>query len=207
MPDAEMNNTRKAFLLLVFIPFLSYAQDDPDTLLIINEDSAAIETLDAGAEMIVIDTTVNKPNIAALYSAVLPGLGQIYNKKYWKLPLVYGGFVFFGYLLNYNHQVYEETRAALFAIDDGDSRTNPKPPYDQLNKDVLERGNDFYRRNRDFVIILTVAWYALNIVDAHVDGHLNEFTITDDLSLNIRPSSEQLAYSVRNYGVTLTLNF
>lgn len=200
-----MNKQGKLFFLLIFIPLFSSAQDKADSVLII-DDANDFDSLNASAQVILMDTTQDKPNIAALYSAVLPGLGQVYNKKYWKLPLVYGGFVFFGYLLNYNHEVYKETRAALFAIDDGDNRTQPKPPYDQLSKDVLERGNDFYRRNRDFVIILTAVWYALNIVDAHVDAHLNEFTISDDLSLNIRPSSQPV-YFTRNYGVTLTLNF
>src|SRR5690606_9440484 len=98
-----MNKQGKLFFLLIFIPLFSSAQDKADSLLII-DDANDFDSLNASAQVILMDTTQDKPNIAALYSAVLPGLGQIYNKKYWKLPLVYGGFVFFGYLLNYNHE-------------------------------------------------------------------------------------------------------
>lgn len=192
-------------LLLLWVPLSLSAQDDDTNRVIINSTDD-IDSLNRTATIINTDTLENKPIRATMYSAILPGLGQVYNGKPWKVPIVYGGFVFFGYLLNLNHQSYKEVRAALFAARDGDPRTTIKPPLDRVSEERLERGNDTYRRNRDFVIILTAAWYLLNVVDAHVDAHLNEFTISDDLSLNIKPSVEQV-YFTRNYGVTLTLNF
>lgn len=191
---------------ILFFPCISQAQENNRKQVIIDDDVKNLDSLKKYSEFIKIDTVEDKPNMAALYSAVLPGLGQVYNNKPWKLPIIYGGFVFFGYILKYNHEAYVESKRALFAEEDGDPRTSPEPPLDNVSLDILERRNDFYRRNRDFVIILTAAWYLLNVVDAHVDAHLNEFTITDDLSLNITPSVQRF-YTYNNYGVSITLNF
>ena len=199
----------KIFLFITFIiPTSLFAQKQPR----VKEDLSNLDSLTQAAQLIFTDTLVDKPNTAALYSAMLPGLGQMYNNKPWKVPIIYGGFMLFGYIIKYNNDAFQESRAALFAERDGDPRTEPKPPLDLVSVDVLERRNDYFRRNRDFTIILTIAWYLLNIVDAHVDGHLNEFVITDDLSLNIGSPTEPLIYStfnsnVTNYGLSLTFTF
>jgi len=194
---------QKIFFIILFTPSLIYSQDSNINL----EDSEYIDSLSRQAELIVTDTLVDRPNIAAIYSAVLPGLGQIYNNKPWKIPIIYGGFVLFGYIINYNNNAYVEARAALFAELDGDNRTEPLPPFDNASRDILERRTDVFRRNRDFTIIITIAWYLLNVVDAHVDGHLNEFTISEDLSFNLQPNLNSGNYMARNYGVSLIINF
>ncbi len=194
----------KIFLFLLFVvPAGLLAQQQPR----VEEDFSNLDSLSQTAQLIFTDTLVDKPNKAALYSAMLPGLGQLYNNKPWKVPIIYGGFMLLGYVIKYNNDAFLESRAALFAEKDGDQRTEPKPPLNLVSVDVLERRNDYFRRNRDFTIILTIAWYLLNIVDAHVDGHLNEFVITDDLSLNFGTPSEPTSYSAASFGLSLTFTF
>ena len=170
-------------------------------------ETGIVDSLNYSAQQIITDSISDKPNVAALYSAVLPGLGQVYNNKAWKIPIIYGGFVLWGYIINYNNNAYKESRAALFAVEDDDNRTDPIPPLDNASLDLLTRRTEVFKRNRDLTIIVTIAWYLLNIVDAHVDAHLNEFTINEDLSFNIRPQIEYYSYNSRNYGVTLAINF
>ncbi len=196
-------NFKNVFFLILLSPISLYAQET----VVVTDDLEEFDSLKTSAQLIFTDTLVDKPNTAALYSALLPGLGQMYNNKPWKVPIVYGGFMLFGYIIKYNHDAFVESRAALFAIEDDDPRTKPKPPFNNVSLDVVNRRTEYFKRNRDFTIILTIAWYLLNIVDAHVDGHLNEFTISDDLSLNIGAPSEPTRYSVANYGLSLKLTF
>ena len=144
------------------------------------------------------------PNRAALYSAVLPGLGQIYNKQYWKLPIIYGGGAVFLYFIKRNDVRYNRYRNALIAeTDNNPHNVNPFPQFDEqrLNSSV-----DFYRRNRDYMIIFACVFYGLNILDAYVDAHLNEFDVSDDLSMKISPTIEQYAYNTKpSFGFKLAL--
>ncbi len=144
------------------------------------------------------DEAFHSPRKATIYSAVLPGLGQIYNRKYWKLPLVYGGFATFGYFINFNNEQYITYRQAYSDIIDSDPYTNSHlglkvNPYllqpDQISNytEALRRQKDYWRRNRDLVVISTVAFYAINIIDASVDAHFFNFDISDDLSINWVP--------------------
>ena len=131
---------------------------------------------------------LNPPTRAALFAAAVPGLGQVYNKKYWKVPLVYGGFVVFASLIDFNNVRYELFRDALALKVDDDEDTNPTDiRVANGTVDQLRRGRDRFRRDRDFNIILTFGWYGLTVADAVVDAHLNRFNITDDLSAKIRP--------------------
>lgn len=143
-------------------------------------------------------TEVHSPRKATVYSAVLPGLGQIYNRKYWKLPLVYGGFATFGYFINFNNERYTTYKQAYSDIIDKDPYTNShlklkvNPSLLQPEKisnytEALRRQKDYWRRNRDLVVISTVAFYAINIIDASVDAHFFNFDISDDLSINWVP--------------------
>lgn len=127
---------------------------------------------------------INEPTKAALYSAVLPGLGQAYNKKYWKIPLVYGGAVAFGAVIRFNHNQYTDFKNELIRKTDNDPSTVPVSNFSETS---LRSIRDQARRNRDYSIILSMLFYGLNIVDAAVDAHLKDFNIDDDLSMQVYP--------------------
>jgi len=144
------------------------------------------------------EEAVHSPRKATIYSAVLPGLGQIYNRKYWKVPLVYGGFATLGYFINFNNEEYVKLRQAYSDIIDTDPNTNsfvklvtdPKRlEPDRIGQltESLRKGKDYWRRNRDLVVIGTVVFYAVNIIDASVDAHFFNFDISDDLTINWVP--------------------
>lgn len=139
------------------------------------------------------------PRKAVIYSAIFPGLGQIYNKKYWKLPILYGGFVGLTYAITWNNGYYRDYLGAYQDIMDDDLTTNrwhDMLPYgldwesvDQAwFKGVLQQRKDYYRYYRDLSIIGTVALYLVAIVDAYVDAQLFDFDISPDLSMRVEPA-------------------
>jgi len=152
------------------------------------------------------------PRKALLYAAVVPGLGQIYNKKYWKLPLVYGGFFAIGYAINFYQEDYKTYKVQLFySLDDGlgdteinqDQEENPgKYTTGQLRTIV-----DKSRRERDFWVIMMGAMYILQMVDAHVDAHLKEFDLNPNLRVSIQPAVEQNELLGRQNSLTVVLKF
>lgn len=132
---------------------------------------------------------VNPTRKATILSAIFPGAGQIYNGSYWKLPIVYGGFAIFGYVIDFNNRGYQRFKTAYkYATDDDDSTV------DEFNgaysDDVLSNTRDSYRRYRDMGIFYAVGFYLLNIIDAHVDAYLRRYDISDNLSMKIEPSIE-----------------
>lgn len=194
------------FSMLIFmIPSLLKAQDASDSTGVLTDpqDTLLLET----TEIIDIetDTLENRPNTAMLYSAALPGLGQAYNKKYWKIPIIYGSGVVIGYFINYNHQLYKQYRDGLIALIDEDDRTEPFDP--RLDNNDYQRAVDYWRRNRDLLMIGGLLLYVMNIVDAHVDAHLELFTVDDDISLNLEPSFSQTAMQTNLIGLSLKLKF
>ena len=135
------------------------------------------------------------PKKASIYSAVIPGAGQIYTKKYWKVPIIYGGLVASAYFINDNNNQYKEYReAALLSYETGE---------DQLGYTYSEliTLKDHYKRNREISYFSFVGVYILNIIDASVNAHLFHFDVSDDISLNIRPYS-----TFSNTGVSFSLN-
>ena len=129
----------------------------------------------------------HSPKKAALMSAALPGLGQIYNKKYWKLPIVYVGLGALAYSINYNQTKYIKYRTAYKYRIDGDAGTMDEfeGKYSESNLGTLTQ---YYHRYRDLSVIGTAALYLLNIVDASVDAHLFTFDVSEDLSLIFHPA-------------------
>jgi hypothetical protein len=141
----------------------------------------------------------HSPHKATIYSAILPGLGQVYNRKYWKVPIIFGGFATLGYFINFNNEVYQTYKQAYSDIIDSDPFTNSylkldiNPIFFEPDKTTqltenLKRAKDTWRRNRDLVIIGTVVFYAVNVIDASVDAHFFDFDISEDLSMNWAPS-------------------
>lgn len=137
---------------------------------------------------------------ALLYSALLPGAGQIYNKKYWKLPIVWGAFTGCAYAILWNNKTYTEYRNAYADFMGGDPTHTAwhnflpygADPADYVNSEQLrsrlKRGMDYYRRNRDLSVIITIGVYFLTMLDSYVDAELFDFNISPDLSLHVTPT-------------------
>ncbi len=130
---------------------------------------------------------------------VLPGAGQIYNRKYWKLPIIYGGFVGCAYAVTWNNQMYHDYSQAYVDIVDDDPTTDSYNKFLHLgatitdsNKarytEIFRQRKDRYRRWRDMGMFVMIGIYALSVIDAYVDASLSEFDISDDLTLRIEPT-------------------
>ncbi|NMM50599.1 DUF5683 domain-containing protein [Marinigracilibium pacificum] len=145
--------------------------------------------------------TLPNPRKAGLLSAVVPGLGQIYNKRYWKAPLIYGLAAADIYFINWNNNQYQELLGYLY------DQQNTGSNEIGFSEDQLVNLADEYRRNRDLLIILGVVLYTLNIVDAHVDAHLIEFRVNKKYfnAVNIKPVNYQLATGDYQAGFALSL--
>ncbi|MFC2124985.1 DUF5683 domain-containing protein [Bacteroidota bacterium] len=183
-------------------------KDIPRDSLLILQPGMDTTRVTSQADSIYIDeATLNRPKVAAFYSAALPGLGQIYNNSYWKLPIIYGGFITMGHYINWNNNKYQQFRNALLdKIDDDGIITNPLAEY--ASEDLLRRNVEYYRRNRDLLMVLTVGLYFLQIVEAHVEAHLMEFVISEDLTVELKPGINSCYAGNYNYGIKLvfTLN-
>ena len=145
------------------------------------------------------------PKLSGLLSLALPGAGQIYNRKYWKAPIIWAAVGGVGFLIYSNHQTYSQYRDALLLRSDEDPATIDA--YDQIYTDndllVLQ---DEARRSRDLWIILTSLGHALNVVDAVVDAHLSTFDVSDDLSMKIQPAIFRTKNNF-NPGISICFNF
>jgi hypothetical protein len=143
---------------------------------------------------------------AALRSAILPGLGQAYNKKYWKIPLVYGALAIPISTFRYNSDWYDKTRFAysVRVTNDTANFKNIARELQPISTEALRTYRNSFRKNMDFSVLGLLLMWGLNIVDATVDGHLRTFNISDDISMSIQPSSRNLQYGL---GLSATLNF
>lgn len=139
------------------------------------------------------------PKRAMWLAIVLPGAGQVYNRKYWKLPIVYGGFLGCIYAWRWNNQMFRDYSQAYMDIMDDDPNTQSYNQFLHLgmqitdeNKEryqnLFKRRKDYYRKYRDLSIFCMIGVYALSVIDAYVDASLSQFDISKDLSLKIEPS-------------------
>lgn len=145
----------------------------------------------------------HSPKKASLMSTIIPGLGQVYNKKYWKVPLIYAGAVGLGYSFNFNNTKYLQYRNAYkVRLYNGPGTVGNYPQYSDSNLDELQK---YYHRYRNLTVIGAALLYVLNIVDASVDAHLFTFDVGDDLSFNIHPTLMNTA-NVNHYTTGLSLN-
>jgi hypothetical protein len=167
-----------------------FAQAKKDTVLVVKDTTKYPE----------IDPLT--PAKAAFYSAILPGLGQAYNKKYWKIPLVYGAIGTSLYFYIDNNKKYHDYRDAykrrLEGYNDDD--------YQFLDDDRLIAGQKFYQRNRDLSALFVVGFYVLNIIDANVDAALIQFNVNERLS--VRPEIYPADVTFKpNVGLTFNYHF
>lgn len=142
------------------------------------------------------------PAKAAFYSAILPGLGQAYNKKYWKIPLVYGAIGVSLYYYVDSAQKYNQYRNAYKRRLEGFTDDE----FSYLDKDRLIVGQKFYQRNRDLSALFVVGFYVLNIIDANVDAALIQFNVNENLSLRPDIIRNGVTYKT-NVGLTFNYNF
>jgi hypothetical protein len=146
----------------------------------------------------------HSPPKALLFSAVLPGLGQVYNQKYWKVPIIYGAIGGFAYAISYNQLKYQKFRDALIYGEPG------KPAYidgETYPYDVLARGRDYYRRYRDLSVFGLALIYFLNVVDAMIDAHFFYYDVSDDLSMRMEPVIIQNPNLTASVGFSIKLGF
>ena len=149
------------------------------------------------------------PKRAMWLAIVLPGAGQIYNHKYWKLPIIYGGFLGCAYAMRWNNQMYHDYSQAFLDISDDDPNTQSYNQFLHLGRKIdmsnetqvkhytnlFRKRKDFYRRYRDMSFFIMVGVYALSVIDAYVDASLAQFDISDDLSFRVAPSVINTQYS------------
>lgn len=181
--------------------------------------AASAQVIDTVKTAGVHDTVILKKNVvlhspkkASLYSAICPGLGQAYNKKYWKIPVLYAGFAGLGYFIYSNQKDYIRYRTAYRIRLDGDPATIDEFALTIKSNDKLLRDTQTLHRWRDLSIFGTALLYLMNIVDATVDAHLYSFDVSDDLSLNIQPvfiSTASLTNKppVNVTGISIHINF
>jgi len=149
----------------------------------------------------------HSPHKASIYSAVLPGLGQIYNHKTWKVPIIYAGFGAFSYFIVQNTNYYLEYYSAYIEKINNAKHGNYQALVDKYTSDNLLSAAEYYRRNLEISIILSAVWYILNILDATVDAHLYTYNISKDLSLRASPEIIQGGpLKTLNPGIKLTFN-
>ncbi|MFI3314432.1 MAG: DUF5683 domain-containing protein [Rikenellaceae bacterium] len=152
---------------------------------------------------------------ATILAALFPGAGQLYNEKYWKLPVVYGGFATFAYILSYNSRGYQRYKLAYDLLTDGDDST-----VDEFggyySETQLQNTRNSFRRYRDLGIILVAGFYLLQIVDAHVDAYLARYDISNDLAMSVEPTIigqstnsilNRTTPTVTGYGMGLKIKF
>lgn len=172
-------------------------------------DTAGYTTVIPEADTLAVTDSVvqmHSAKKASRLSAMLPGLGQAYNKKYWKIPVIYGALGTSTYFIIKNNRDYQKYRNAYIARTDNDSTTFTSIKYTTEN---IRLRRDYFRRNMELSIIITAGIYVLNIVDAAVDAHLFYFDVSDDLSMRIEPQVNMNAIRPGQFngGLKLSLYF
>ena len=178
---AVRKNIFVIFIVLLFSSQL-FAQEADSLIIQTVEESVSSDTV---APLNVVK--IHSPKKAAWMSAVLPGLGQGYNKKYWKIPVIYAGFVGASYGINYHYVFFKQYR------DEYRNRLDTNthlllPKYAKLSNESINANKQLYQQRMEIFIIVTAVWYLVNIIDAVVDAHLFSFDISEDISLNVIPS-------------------
>ena len=238
---------RKAIVLMVLSLCLPLTETKAQTvvadsiMLVIDSMYAALPidtaaVIDTTAVQIVVHQTLKAskpkkdwstwrpdPQRALWMAMVIPGGGQIYNRKYWKLPIVYGGFVGCVYALMWNNMMYKDYQQAYLDIMDDDPTTASynkflhlgrtiTPENEERYKSVFKSRKDRYRRWRDLSFFCMVGVYVVSVIDAYVDAELSEFDISKDLSMKVRPTVmgsglNSRSLSAASIGVNCSINF
>ena len=225
-----------AIIIMLVIAVSGHAQQK-DSILAVMDSLAEVDAqrLDGDTASIVVkkqrkqkekrdwNTWKPDPQRALWLALVLPGAGQIYNRKYWKLPIIYGGFMGCIYALTWNNMMYKDYSQAYLDIMDNDPGTASYNKFLHLGmqitadnedryKEIFRKRKDKYRRWRDMSGFVMIGIYVLSVIDAYVDASLSDFDISDDLSMSVAPAvmgSQTERNSVRSsaVGVNCSLKF
>ena len=180
-----------SFIIIIFLLLLPaskiFAQQKEDTLVL---KSNTPDT--SGKNLLALDTAIKKkhnPKIATFRSAVLPGWGQAYNKKYWKIPIVYGALGTTAGVFLYNIKTYRLLRkAVIYRLDKDTSNDNLiAPEFAALSTESIRFYRNAYRQNIDYSVLVFLIFWGLNVVDATVDAHLKAFDVSPDIGMKVRP--------------------
>lgn len=200
----RLHSAGKILALFALIALTSpvIAQEKEELVAIDSTKTTTIET-DSSDSKVKKKVRVYNPGKAALRSAILPGLGQIYNKKYWKLPIVYGALGVSGGIFVYNYTNYRDTRFAYKAkynaslpgatAADSAELLKIKPELRRYSTETLRYYRDQFRRDIDYSVLFFIVMWGLNVVDAAVDAHLKAFDVSPDLSLQLKPGRSRMA--------------
>ncbi|WP_178984795.1 DUF5683 domain-containing protein [Winogradskyella helgolandensis] len=194
--------TNKGFyslLVCLFSMLFSFSQIEKDSTSIAIDESPII----ANETLVKKEIDPLRPSKAAFYSAVLPGLGQAYNKKYWKIPIVWGAIGAGVYFYVRNDEQFDRYRDAyksrLAGFKDDEF-------YNLISDDGLIRAQEQFRRNKEMSLLITIGLYALNIIDANIDAHLLQFNVDENLSLSPHYQYNELE-NTSDLGLTLNFKF
>ncbi|UJH67886.1 DUF5683 domain-containing protein [Allomuricauda sp. SCSIO 65647] len=207
------------FLLILFGNFV-FSQEETETQTEKTKDSltTALKKEGVSVEVATFERkAINPlaPSKAAFYSAILPGLGQIYNKRYWKAPIVWGALGTGIYVYSINNTEYNRYRTAFKQrraglIDEFFDLGEPDPgkTTPDVTDEALENAQERFQRDRDLALLITIALYALNIIDANVDAHLKQYNVDENLGFDIKPYlNMNPVTSSPNYGLAMTIKF
>lgn len=201
-----LSSTAKAQTDIIYIDTIAdpMLNIDGNDAIILTTDSLATDSIVVGhkkTKKAKRDWSTWRPDVkkAMWLAIVIPGAGQIYNRKYWKLPIVYGGFMGCIYAMRWNNQMFHDYSQAYIDVMDNDPDTHSYDKFMHLGntiddtnidryKELFRKRKDRFRRWRDLSFFAMIGVYALSVVDAYVDASLSEFDISNDLSLRVEPA-------------------
>jgi len=200
-----MSFLKSILFVILFVPATKlFAQKDSTTKTITEKK---ITPKKQKTKIFSVDTANYNPRVAILRSAIIPGWGQFTNKKYWKIPIVWGALGTTGYIFFRNIKQFREANAAYKnAIDGfpGNDNEIPEPYYSvRSSPERIKSFRNEVRQNVDYSVLFFIAFWGLNVVDAAVDAHLKTFDVSNDLSLQIKPGYSPMA---NTNGISLVLN-
>ncbi len=188
---------------LVAVHFSFAQQKDSTGLRVLGVDSVAVKN-------VAVDSAGKKkhsPRKATIRSAIVPGWGQAYNRSYWKIPVVYAALGITGVIFNYNRVQYNKVKYAYFYVINRNTPDSGKFSIDKVDPQLKSRalaGDSYslqlyrneFRKDLDYSVLFFLFFWALNVVDATVDGHLKDFDVSNDLSMKIKPSFNALPNTI-----------
>ena len=180
-------------------------KNNEDTLLVKGNNKADT----SGKNLLALDTATRKkfnPKTATLRSAIIPGWGQAYNKKYWKIPIVYGALGTTAGIFLYNLKLYKLLRQAVVLRSDKDTSNDNQvdPRFRRLSLESIRTNRNLFRQNVDYSVLFFLVFWGLNVVDATVDAHLKAFDVSPDITMKLRPGFN---YMTNSAGISLVFNF